>query len=727
MLKTEDKGRRTEDRETGRAGLSSVLCPLSSDRWIAWLFLAVALLQLAPVWAVRYYPTMDGPAHLYNAWAMRELVLRHDNAVTRTYAIDTHPYPNVLDHVVLAMLLGIFEAPVAEKVFVSAVILLFLGGMWMFAGAADPRASLFAFLAVPLAHHALLKSGFYNFSLSAALYFVIVALWWRRRDRADWQTITLIGLLLLLCYFAHPMSTVLAIGSIALLSRNPKHYLAFAPVLPLLAWFTLRTRGHSHPSRWSAWNHLTFLGQTQNIVTYAGWQLKFGAALCALTLLLMAITIAVERRRRDADVFLLILIAMLAAYMLGPESTAGGAMVLERIALFIPLLPLPWLTPRLGRAGRAAFAIVMAVVCVANAVWLARNDRRIARETTAIVRAGRTIPPDHTFFPIPVDRQPEGTFMALLWHTGEYVAIERRLVDLNNYEPRTRYFPLKYRDPRLYGVESIANDATDFPVDRMEEFAQFLFTWKMPDDAPVLARLDGPYHLEAISKDARIYRRRMFDFDEVLLPLAGTKADADGPDGGRWGVEQEVRNRGVRPATVELHGGGPFTLAPGEAKRITSDERYVVAHVAGDVGITTVVHRIDPNGTVSRLSIPSVPFSAFRRRRIEFDALPRDQRLTLRLWCYGVVGDVQVGDRTVALDANGFAEVHDFNLGSGAPHPAFVRVDAGDDDTILWGIVTATSGHDAGSLYTPRNAWAAASPSSRPRSLSSRSPSRASP
>ena len=36
------------------------------------LFFALALAQIVPVWAPVYFPSEDGPEHLYNAWVMRE-------------------------------------------------------------------------------------------------------------------------------------------------------------------------------------------------------------------------------------------------------------------------------------------------------------------------------------------------------------------------------------------------------------------------------------------------------------------------------------------------------------------------------------------------------------------------------------------------------------------------------------------------------------------------------
>lgn len=678
-----------------------------TEPWIAWLFLGVALLQVVPVWSGPYFPTSDGPAHLYNAWVLRELALGHDNAVTRTYAVNAKPYPNFLDHLALATLLGPFSPRTAEKIFVSAIVLFFLGALWLFAGAIDPRASLFAFLAVPLAHHLLLQSGFYNFSLGAALYFVIVAVWWRRRERDDWQTIAVVAILLLACYFAHPMPALLAIGTIGLLwltalrGRHARHLLAFVPVLPLLAWFLAGDRGES-ARLWSFWNRLTFLAQTQDVITWSPGQLRFGAALCVLTLALMLTTIVVERRRPEADAFLLVLAAVIGIDLLAPNSTAGGAMVLERLGLFIALLPLPWLTPRLGTRGRAAFAVVMTVVAVAHAAYLAHNDRRIARETARLVRAARAIPPDSTVLPVVFDRQPEGTLLALLWHATAYAAIERRLVDLNNYEPGTGYFPIRYRQARMNGVESIGDSAAGL-AERAMPFAQYLFFWHVPESVEV----GDAYALVATSAEARIYRRRgADDADELLLPLAGTSADSDGPHGERWGVEQSVRNRGARPVSVVLSAcAAPpcgFILEPGQTRRIANDDRwhpYIVALIErpNRVDVSTVVHRIDRDGTTSRLAIPSIPFAAFRENQLDFGGVAPAERVTLRLWVLGaapapVVVDVDGTRTALATDANGFLKQQ---IAAGA----HVRVNA---NARLWGFVTATGARGAGTTYLPR-------------------------
>src|SRR5258708_2185074 len=181
--------------------------------WAAPLFLAVAILQLVPIWSTPHIPTSDGPSHLYNASILRDLATGHGGIFTRYYGIDWQPQPNWLGHVILALLLLVVPPVIAEKLLVSAIVLLFLGGAWMLARAVDARGEAYAFLALPFAYHLLLQLGFYNFSLSAGQYLVIVALWWRRRHRPDPGTVALIAVLLVVCYFSHPTSTLLAMPS----------------------------------------------------------------------------------------------------------------------------------------------------------------------------------------------------------------------------------------------------------------------------------------------------------------------------------------------------------------------------------------------------------------------------------------------------------------------------------------------------------------------------------
>ena len=128
--------------------------------------------------------------------------------ISRYFEIDWRPHPNWIGHAVLALLMTIGPPVIAEKILFSAIVLLFFASMWWYSGK-----SVYAFLAFPFAYHQFLQTGFYNFSVSISLYFLIVAMWWKRRESPNPKTIALIAVLLVVCYFSHPMSTVLAMVS----------------------------------------------------------------------------------------------------------------------------------------------------------------------------------------------------------------------------------------------------------------------------------------------------------------------------------------------------------------------------------------------------------------------------------------------------------------------------------------------------------------------------------
>lgn len=475
------------------------------------LFVLLAFVQLVPVWAPLYFPTQDGATHVYNAWAMRELALGHDNLVTRTYEFDRQPHPNFVSHIVLAVLLGVFKPAVAEKLLVSAIVLLFLGAVWFFAGILDAGARVYAFLALPLAHHQLLQFGFYNFCIATALALIVIALWWKRRHVA-------VAVLLLVCYFSHPLPTAIAVMAIGIewlltlrqepFRRHAARLLAIVPVLPLLEWYAQQGIGRAGTEVWTAWDRVKFVAATEDIVTFDGAQRILGIAIFVTLVALMIATAFLERHRRGATPLLAILAATIVLYIVEPPEAAGGAFVLQRIALFLVLLPLPWLTPRLPRAVRIALVAALSIASVAHAAFLAQRDRDMSRETTALVRAAEHIPPEHTFMALVGNRRPPGAFMALFAHTSSYAALDRRLVDLDNYEPTTGYFPLKFRTGvRWRHPQDIEQHPANLNVDPWVPRAEYVFTWRLSDDAPVFRSLDTCYALVWRSAEARVYQR----------------------------------------------------------------------------------------------------------------------------------------------------------------------------------------------------------------------------
>jgi hypothetical protein len=441
-------------------------------------------LQLLPVWAVRYVPTIDGPSHLYNASVLIRLAAYPSGPLSSIYMIDWHPTPSWLGHLILAVLLTTFPPFLAERILVSVILVLFLTGAWMLAGARSEESRVYAFLAFPLAFHQSLQFGHYDFCIALGLYLVTIALWWQRRNDPGRDTITLIGGLLLLSYFSHPMPALVTMGSIAVLwlvaSRNGRHLLAFIPAAAMLFWF-FETQPYAgkRPSFAALVDFLTHAGF---LMTFDERQLLFGAAVFVLFVFLTAMTFV--RRASGGVAFGALLLVLLALY---------GSGVDERIALFLFIVPMAWFTPDLPRRLRTPLVALLSVIAIANVVFHTQRYRAADRAIKEIVRAFDTANSKSTFVAFMFDPRPPRSHFGLLTHAAGYAAVERDLVDLTTSEAEAGHSPIRYRPG--YRKKFAAG---------ADERADYIFVWKMPPGAKVNER----YGVVREWGSGRLYGRR---------------------------------------------------------------------------------------------------------------------------------------------------------------------------------------------------------------------------
>jgi hypothetical protein len=393
----------------------------------------------------------------------------------------------------------------AEKLVVSAIVLLFLGGCWRLAGVIEPERRIHALLVMPLAYHLLFQMGFYNYSLAVALVPFALASWWRT---PGWRA----GAWLLLCYSAHVLPAAVAVLFVVILGVCRKQWRALLAVLPvtaLLAWFFLQPQPPGGTWTWTGavlWKPLL---QTFLLLTFDLRQLILGTAL-AIALALLIVTTFWQRGRawRESDLFLLLTVVATALYLAAPISVEEGLVLKARLLIFPYLVLLPWLTPRLGRL-YIPLAIIFALVATANVVFLRdawkRNDRLMARAVAPL----HTAAPLHTIVPLIFDRTSQYSTLPLLSHAMSYGAAERRLVDLGNYEAGLGFFPVQFRPgirrPTIFSLETAP---ADYDPTAWVDAVDYIYTWKMPPDAPLMARLDEHYDLVVDEGDARLYARR---------------------------------------------------------------------------------------------------------------------------------------------------------------------------------------------------------------------------
>jgi hypothetical protein len=692
-------------------------------RWTLPLFVLLAILHIAPIWSVRYLPLGDGPTHIYNAWVLHELVTGDAPPnITAAYRVDWRPHPNWSGHALMALLIAIVPPLIAEKLLLTLIVALLLAGTWLLATSVDPRNDVYAFLAFPFIWTQSLVAGYYNFSLSIGLYLIIVAIWWRRRERASIGSIALIATLLLVCNFTHPMATLLACGSIVLLSlltRRFGHLIAIVPVLPLLAMFGRTAESNSGaPLQLSIqWDAARILAKIDTLYSFDDRQRPIAIALALLYLALILYTL-VRERRREADAIAILALSLIAMMFWIPAAAGTRELFTGRMQPFVFLILPAWFAPQITDRWRKVLTALLTIIAIANGTIAFERIQHFGRQLEPMVRMFDPIEPETTLLPLFFEDQSTLTYVNGYAHYISYVALEKRLADLSNYEPSTHYFPIAERRPTVSHAIHIAPGTFDLvqPAAR----ADYAITYAAPGDAPNRGSLQFLYGLVKEDGPMRIYRRRTLvigPHELVLLPLLGTRTNLGAPNGARWRIDQQVHNTGARHVRVlfrDCLNDMPceLVLDPNRSLPIMSDERrsaflLVPRGTAESLSITTVARRADVSLPETSISIPAIHEREFSRgvaRIANIDT--RDRKVGLRLYAFGDQAHHEVTLRIrSASDGRIVAERHFLienfgmyenaelrgELANRAPLPPLttIEIDAAPDVN-LWAFATAT-------------------------------------
>ena len=396
---------------------------------------AATAAALVPIWLCRFFPTQDGPSHLYNAFVAAHYFDDASVVVRSYFALNLKLFPNWTTYLLMIPLLRVLPPLVVQKIVLSICVICIPAAVIYLQKSFKPEADAVALLSVLLAYSYILFMGFFNFMVGAALCIVAIGFWWRRRNGK--YLYPLYGLLIAI-YLSHGLTfvaTLMAIGILAVSERRWRVLLELAPAsLLFITDAVARTQGQPlfRPFLWHLRELLTFFS--------AGH-----IAIAVMTLLLLVAAIAFAFFRANPNPVALVSAALFIAYFAMPWGYSAGGWVqagwINERLLFLTVLTLPaWVVVPRPAIATTLFVIAIAAHLGATSTQIANLNRYIGEITRCapLIRPHTTI---RTFFSA-ASMNPQVT--PTLHLTG-YLALQTDVVDLDDYEALLPDFPLAYR------------------------------------------------------------------------------------------------------------------------------------------------------------------------------------------------------------------------------------------------------------------------------------------
>lgn len=436
--------------------------------------IAFCLLQ---VWLPGHYLTCDGPCHLYNARIVHDMWSGSNAGLyERFYGLVYSTDPNSLTTFLLASLLYVFKGAVAEKVFLSFYIVVYVAGFvallrrlggnsyWVLVALLFPFTYAFA-------------KGFYNYSFSIAFWCWMVWSWIGYLEQRRAKHLLLLFVFTALSFFTHLLPFVFGLVTCTglalsysmtegreegksiwtgLLRTGGVLALVTAPFVLLTLLFTggeggLRLRPGLFPYR------LVELVEFKYLINLTEperpWALLAGLVLTALAVLVVVRMIK-RPKLHKYDGLLLGLAVVVFAYLCFPEQFLGHMIVISiRAQLFVYIIIACIIAYRMKDGPVKMSGMALLCVCFLVLGIYRLGCRYVADEAlNDLLSAEPYIRPGSVVLPLdmaPTGKSTKGREIAnrnaIFHHASQYMGADKPLILLDNYEANMGYFPIRWQ------------------------------------------------------------------------------------------------------------------------------------------------------------------------------------------------------------------------------------------------------------------------------------------
>lgn len=408
-----------------------------------------------------FFVTIDSSAHLYNSGLLTSL-FSGQAEVNNYYEFNNELVPNWVGHLILSLLKLIFDASIAEKLFLTIYLFSFVFSFRYLIRSYNKENGILALIVLPFCFHVFLYYGFYNFSIAIVFYFLALAYWIRNHENLNPKQLLIFGSLVIVLYFSHLFMFLLLLISLAthlvlyngsikkdtiklIFFKSLKLLVAVLIPLVLFLFYFFKRSDTATYTFLSAQEVFEQFKHLQSLVVYDIKERLLTDALVYLLVigvLIISIIRIVKREKIKAGYILILFLISLLLLFIVPENDGKGGYIVLRMILLSWLFLVVWLACQ-------NWNVFIKYLFISSALLLTLGMFKIKSETqkkfsilaSQIYKSSEFIKSDAVILPI----WKSAPWDWISGHYSNYLGINKSVIILENYEAIQDYFPLKWK------------------------------------------------------------------------------------------------------------------------------------------------------------------------------------------------------------------------------------------------------------------------------------------
>ena len=443
----------------------------------SYLFYFILLINLILISVVKFYPSMDGPAHLYNSNLIHQLTTT-DSILNSFFKINPELVPNWLSHLIISSLMFVAPAWLAEKILLILYVIGLAISFRLLLNKLCPNNLMLSVFIFPFIYSFLFHLGFYNYSLSFIFLFLTIYYWLETREKNNASKYIVLFILFTAIYFSNLVSyffLLLCLGSLIIYfsaidfirNRNllstfkyfiRKSFFLFLAALPslilLLLFYkaTVFFQTESHNPISTLVKHINDV-RAIIVYDYSGEEI-FTEQFFHIMLVIVSVSLFIRFKNKSlkdilsslntSDVFLFPIVVSLLFLFLIPNASGAG-MMSDRFGLMFYMLTIVWVISQ-PIPKKLIYLIVLVVVVLHFGLLFKHLNgaiKRLNKDAIEIYQTSNYIQPNSIVLPVNLSEN----WVEL--HFSNYLGIDKPIVILENYEASVGWFPV------LWNMEKI--------------------------------------------------------------------------------------------------------------------------------------------------------------------------------------------------------------------------------------------------------------------------------